>query len=135
MRATTGSVDRRDRLGQDRQALGGRRAGQVDVLLDREGHAVERPERLAGGHGRVGRCRTGAGLVGQHAHDGVQRAVHLVDARQVGFDDLGRRDLLAPDRRRQLECRPAPQLLAHRCPLRFRRIGHAPARSNDLNGG
>ena len=44
-------VDRRHGLGERRQALVGRRAGEVDVLLDRERHAVQRAERAGGGDG------------------------------------------------------------------------------------
>ena len=43
-------VNRRDRAGESRNTPGRREAGDVDVLLDREGNAVQRPERLTCGN-------------------------------------------------------------------------------------
>jgi hypothetical protein len=44
----------RDRLGQRDGTLRGRGAGDVDILLDRDRHAAERPEVIAGGPPGVG---------------------------------------------------------------------------------
>ena len=74
----------------------------VEVDLDREGHAVQHAEWLAGLLFRVGGVGFGAHLVGPYFDDGVDRAVHRVDPLQVGFDDVARR------RRRPFEsCPPA----------------------------
>ena len=68
-RSTCGASIGRDRLGQRRDAGRGRRAGDVDVLLDRERHAVQRAASARSGVGRVGRRPR---LVGQHHRDRVQ---------------------------------------------------------------
>jgi hypothetical protein len=41
------------------------------------------PLRLARGQLLVGQGRAGTGLVSKHAHQGVQRRVHLIDASQM----------------------------------------------------
>ncbi len=64
----------------------------------------------------VGGGRRGAGLVGQHTRDRVEGRVHFLDAREMRFDDLCRRDFLARDHRGQLPRTVCPQL-GHRVPL------------------
>ena len=60
-----GRVDRGDRLGQRGHAVRGRRAGDVDVLLDRERDAVQRAEPPAAATA-VGGVGGRARLVGEH---------------------------------------------------------------------
>ena len=95
-------------------AVRGRRARYGDVVLDRDRHAVQRPQLGAGGHRFVGRLCRRASLVGEDANNRVQVAVYRVDARQVGLDHVEARDLAAPDRRRQLAGAGAPQVIGHR---------------------
>ena len=64
----------------------GRRAGEVDVLLDAEGDAGERALRE---------------LRAQRAGQRIEARVELVDARAVLVDDLARRYVLRSDRARE----------------------------------
>ena len=125
-------VDRRHRFGEGRHALGGGRAGAVQVLLDGERHAVEGPQGSAGRHSSIGGVCAGPGTVGQHANDRVEVSVHLVDPGKVGVDHLPAGGLAAGDHRRQLVRCPSPQFVNHggietgstsRCPpgRRYRR--------------
>jgi hypothetical protein len=61
------------------------------LVLDRERHAGERAERLAPGTGRVDRARPGAGALGNHRREGIERAVARGDASERRLDDLGGR--------------------------------------------
>jgi hypothetical protein len=79
------------------------RPRHVDVLLDRERHAVQRPERRAGGHLRIGRTRRAARAVLEHVHDRVEGGVDVADAMQMRVDDLDPGDLASGDPARELE--------------------------------
>jgi hypothetical protein len=68
--------------------LGSRGAGDVDVVLDREGDAVERREVATGGDHAVGRFGGFEGLLPQDDRDGVDRGVHRLDPPEVGLDDF-----------------------------------------------
>ena len=111
-------VGRGDLLGQGGDAPGRGRAGHVDVLLDGERHAGQRPERLAGGDRPVDRGGGGAGLVGQRHGHRVEVRVDLLDAGQMGLDHLGRRDLAGGDHPGQLSGALAVQLV-HRALLSY----------------
>ena len=75
-----GCVGAGDGVGKGQDRLGGRRAGEVDVLLDGERHAVQRAEVVATDDRPVGRVSGGAGLVVEAADDGVEGRVDVVDA-------------------------------------------------------
>ena len=75
---------------------------------------MQRTEFRAGCHRLIGGPRRGPGFVGQNAHDRVEVAVHRVDAREMGLDDLETRNLPAADRSRQLPGAGAPEIVGHR---------------------
>jgi hypothetical protein len=114
-------IDRRDRVGERCERLRGGRAGEVDVLLHRDRHTVERAERFARSDGAVGRLGCGTGLVVEATDDGVELWVHLVDAGQVGVDHLTAAHLSPGDHLGQFERPVTPQLGAHsgRSPVAF----------------
>ena len=107
-------VDGGDGLGERRDPGRRGRAGDVDVLLDRERDAVQ---RAAAPVRRVGRVGGRARLVGQHDDDRVQVAVHRLDALQVRVDDLARGHLAARDQLGQFTGATAPKLLGQRALL------------------
>ncbi len=102
-------------LRQRRHAPGGWQPGHVDIFLYREGHAMQRADRLAGGQLLVGQDSAGAGLVGKHPHHGVQRRVHCIDASQVRIHRFHRTQLPTRNALRQFGGRELPNL-AHQCP-------------------
>ena len=59
----------------------------VDVLLDRDRHAVQRADVAAAGDGSIGVVGRGDGL-GEEGDDGVEVAVDGVDASEQGVEDL-----------------------------------------------
>ena len=101
-----GRIDRRDRLGEGDHAVGGRRAGHVDVLLHAARHAVQRTQLVASGNSGIGLVGGGECLVGEQPDDGVEMHVALLDAGQVGFDHLAARCLTAADRFRPIRVLP-----------------------------
>ena len=66
-------VDGGHRFGEGPDALGGRRPGDVDVLLHGARHAVERTEITTVGDGPIGRVGGGQRLVGEQPDDRVER--------------------------------------------------------------
>ena len=74
---------------------------------------MQRADGFAVGKPFVGQGRSSAGVVGEHAHYGIQRRVHRIDARQVGIHHLRRTQLPARDALRQFGGRELPDL-AHR---------------------
>ena len=74
---------------------------------------MQRANGLAGGQLLVRLDGSRAGLVGQHAHDGIQRRVHRIDARKMGIHHFNRTQLPARNALRQLSGRELPDL-AHR---------------------
>ncbi len=95
-------VSTRIGLRQRLESLGGRRADDVDVVLDGEGHPVERGQRYATSGGTVGRLSRIQRLLGQDDYDRVDRGVDGLDPSEVGFHDLGAGRLPCPDRLGQL---------------------------------
>ena len=81
----------------------------VDVLLDRDRHAVQRADVAAAGDGAIGGISRGDGL-GQEGDDGVEVAVDGVDASEQGVEDLAAGRLLLADHVRQFEGRQLPEL-------------------------
>jgi hypothetical protein len=78
----------RDRAGESRNTPGRRRAGEVDVLLDRERNAVHRPERLTRGNLAVRFSRIASRLFSECLHNGVETRIDSLDAAKMRFDDL-----------------------------------------------
>src|SRR5712664_1242310 len=66
-------------------------------LLDRHGHAVQRAPDGAPGQRTIGRAGARARAVEVADDEGVQRAVVLLDAREVEVEQLEAADLLLPD--------------------------------------
>ena len=76
-------------------------AGGVDQVLDVQRHPVQRTDRLAARQRRVGRLRIGPRLFGTDRDEAVERRLHPLGTRQHVLDDLGGRDPLLADQRRQ----------------------------------
>lgn len=91
----------RDVLGMDVRAVRRALAGDVDQVLDRDGHAMQRPERRTGGDRGLGRPGRGHRLVAAGADIGVDRRLRPVDRVQHGLDiGHGRQRATADHRRR-----------------------------------
>jgi hypothetical protein len=103
-------VLRRHEIGERDGAVVGGMAAMVDVDLGRHRHAVQRPQRLTPGARRIAGVGGGQGLVVQATHDGVQGAVHGVDARQAGRHRVAAGDLPQPDGARQIGRVKAPEV-------------------------
>jgi len=74
-----------------------------DEILDREWHAVQRPQRHAALAQRaLGRPRVAPRLIGGQRHVGVEMRIEPVDPGQDRIHDLDRRDLAPSDQRGQL---------------------------------
>ena len=125
------SLHRRTVLGRDRvleclQSERRRAARDVDVLLDRDGHAVERATRLPRRDRAVGCIGLRTRRLREHFDDRVHAAVHRVDAVEMGVDDFSARRLARADEARQLPCGHLPELGHTRhspCPhARMRRV-------------
>lgn len=65
-----------------RRAHGGGHVAGIDVVLDGDGDAVQRPAHLAAGPLGVQRAGGGQGGVGVHVHEGVQLRVQALDGRR-----------------------------------------------------
>ena len=104
------SVALRVRLCEAGDAVRGRGPGDLDVLLDGAGHAVERPERLAARERLVGAAGGSERLLGEHDGDGVEARVDRLDACEVRLDGLARRDVARADRRGELRGARAPEI-------------------------
>jgi hypothetical protein len=70
------------------------------AVLERHGHAVQRPQGIAARHGRVGGLRGPARSRGVQRHHRAQRRIVRVDAVEVRLQDFSRAQLAALDRRR-----------------------------------
>ena len=113
-----GTVFLRDQVLQRNDAVVGWQAGLVDVDLGCDGNAVQRRQGVAARAGGVGRLGLGAGFALQHAHDGVDRGIDLVQAGEDGIDRFPRRGLPGADQARQVGRVVLPKLhftLAQRC--------------------
>ena len=72
----------------DGRAIGGADAGGVDQVLDGDGEAVERADRLTAGEGAVGGGGLVAGAVGDEGADGVDVRVDALDTGERGGEQL-----------------------------------------------
>ena len=90
---------------------GGRRAGEVDDVLDGHRHAVQGAAIPARGDLPRRRVGLGPGCVVQHDGEGVEGLVAGADAFEGGVDHLSDRRLAGPDRGRE----PVQRLVAPRC--------------------
>jgi hypothetical protein len=75
-------------LGHQRPPAGRGRPGDVDVLLDGEGHARERSGFASLREGGIDLVGEGAGSLVEHHRQRVDDGVHLVDPRQMRVDHL-----------------------------------------------
>ena len=105
-------LDRERVLGRDVVLVGGhapgrRRAGDVERLLDRHRHAVQRAPDLAAGEGGIGFHGARSGGLGIHPDDRVQRRIEPLDPREIQVEQLQAADFFVPDHlgelRRRLE--------------------------------
>ncbi len=78
---------------RQKPARGGERLPGIggEEVLEQKGHAGERPGRSRGG------VRDGQGAVVHLVHDGVERRIPGLDARNRALDQLGRPDLPGAD--------------------------------------
>src|SRR5262245_30656521 len=88
-----GSVCRSDLVLESRHTPCRRRAGYVDILLDRERHTRDRSEWCAGGERLVDGSGGSTGLIRQYHGHRVDDRVDLLDAREVRLDHLSRSSL------------------------------------------
>ena len=96
--ADDGGILTGDRLGPAFGAGRGRPVGDVDDVLDAEGHAVERPAVVAGGELAVADFRLGEGPVAVDRDPGVHGRVVAVDLREALMDQADRGDLVSTNR-------------------------------------
>ena len=104
---------------QPRDAPGGRRARDLETLLDGHRDAMQRAEALAlllqcG----IRRFRALARLVAVHPDDGIERRIVFFDPRQEVVEQFERAHLLASDQRGKLGRGLVVQLIHRECPER-----------------
>ena len=87
---------------QGHHAVVGWQPGLVDIDLGRDRHAVQRRQGVAARPGGVGGLRGGTSLLLEHAHDGVDRRIDLVQAGQHRIDRVARRGLAGADETRKV---------------------------------
>jgi hypothetical protein len=78
-------------VGQDLAAGGRRKAANGDVVLQRDRHAVQRPEVVSGEHHHLGRLGHLARLRLEDPDEGGKLVVHFGDPFERGIDQLDRR--------------------------------------------
>ena len=86
-------------VGQQARPRRGPHAARGELILHREGHAVEGPERAAGHHGVLGLARGSQRRLARHRDVGTQPAVEAIDPLEVGAHHLHGRELLDADER------------------------------------
>ena len=84
---------RRRQIAVDLRAGAGGKTFYVEQILDRERHAGERPDLLAGGDGGIDRAGFCARAVGGDVGERVQHGIVLGDPRQGGFGRIERGQL------------------------------------------
>ena len=104
--AGQGGGRRRAAVAPRHRAAGRDAALDVDQVFERDRHAVQRPDRMAGADRLVGRLGGETGVVGIDIDKGVQFRIVRRDARQHCLDDIDRRqaprrDLGGENMRRQ----------------------------------
>jgi hypothetical protein len=104
-----GSISTGICVGQCFEPLRGRRAGDVDVLLHGERHAVERPEVSAVGDRTISRVGRFQRLLGHDNDNGVDRAIDCLNALKVRLNDFLTGNLSGSDRFGQLRGAHTPQ--------------------------
>src|SRR3989454_11104171 len=92
-----------DVVGEEPRASGRREPAREENVLDRDGHAVERSERLALRDSDLRLARRGARPIGGDTAKGVEDGLERVDPRQDPVPDLDRPELLCPDEVADLE--------------------------------
>jgi hypothetical protein len=75
---------------------------EIEQILDRRGHAVERAERVARHQRALGRQRRLAGIVEAEIDEGGDGGIALLDPCDGGVDDFDGRQLTLADAARQL---------------------------------
>ena len=95
-------------LSESRQSPCGRRASEIDVLLDGEGHAMQRSERFFGGDLPIRLIGAHARLLRQDLDDGIEFRIDRRDPSEMRLDDLAARHLFPGDESRQIARRTAP---------------------------
>lgn len=98
-----GGVRVRHAAREDRRAALRLHAGRVDRILGRERHAVQRPQRVAAHHGRLGLAR-GVERAVRHRDDRIDRRIDGFDAIQVRLHHFHGRYRLGADQFRERGC-------------------------------
>ena len=86
---------------------------EIEEVLDRDGDAVQGPQRRSRNHGLLGFAREVPRLVVQHQDVCVHGLVAQFDALEKGVYDVDRGQVAAPDAGGQLGCRHVGKLILH----------------------
>ena len=100
------------RVGEAVGAVGGHVAGDVDVVLDRDRHAEQRP-LLAPSQPRLGLLGLEQRFLGEHRAEGVELRVDPLDPLQAEAHQLGRGDLPRPHHLRLLRRSREGEVVSH----------------------
>ena len=111
-----GAVEIRHEVLERAHAAEGARPARLEVeqILDRRRHAVQRAERRARHQRLLGRPRSLAGIVEAEIDESVEARVARLDPRDEGVHDLDRRQVAPADAQRQLGCAHEGQLVRQR---------------------
>jgi len=74
---------------------------EVEIVLERHGHAVERAQRRAGHQPLLGLAGLAPRILEAEIDQGIEAGIARLDARDEGVDHLDRRQLAAADAQRQ----------------------------------
>ena len=127
------AVDRGGRVVVAARAEPGRGPLDVDVVLDRDRHPVQR-RGVTGGAASVGGVRLGERPVGEHLGEDVEARVEAFDPVEIEPDELTRGDLPLADQLRLARGACVRELLAVHGPILLRPSSAAP-RERDAEPG
>ncbi len=113
MRATVGASIGATASASAGDSLRGRRAGEVDVLLDGARHTVQRARVAPLRRPLVGRVGCGQCLVVEPPHDCVEMGIDGIDRARCASSDLPAGDVTSADPVREFQCSELPEF-AHR---------------------
>jgi hypothetical protein len=82
-------------IGEKARAEGGAKPRRLVQVLDADGQAVQRPQRVAALHGRLGRTRASRCRLRVLRDDGVEHRIDRLDALHARRQQLDGRDFLA----------------------------------------
>jgi hypothetical protein len=101
----------RDEIGERARAGGEAHALDRGQVLDRQRKPGEQATVLPGHHRRLGGAGGVERKVGGHRHEGIERRLRRLEARQRALDDFNRRGLPRSDQSAQVERGQVGELL------------------------